>query len=59
MLLSDFMVRIKDRFERPRNNGQHQLDSIGIQFHDNFPSPTLTFLVIFILKLNGKYSNKR
>ena len=24
MLLSDFMVRIKDRFERRRNNGQHQ-----------------------------------
>ena len=36
MLTQDFIIRVKNRFERCRNNRQYQLDSIGIEFHYNF-----------------------
>ena len=45
--------------EAMEDKKDYQLDSIGIEFHNDFSSPILTFFVIFILKLTVEYSNKR
>ena len=59
MLNEDYIIRIKNRFERCRNSWQYRFASMGIEFHNNFPPANLTFYEIFILKLAGEYSSKR
>ena len=62
VILTEDYIRIKSKKSfRTMQPEQltNRVDSIGIEFHNNFSPPTLTFYEILILKPAEFYSNIR